>query len=89
LTLAKRKQIAEKYAGQPPPTAHLSDVVADSAPVEDAAGCPQKYDIEDEYDDTALCLSFTYVAFMSHPSSVTYLSDKWVVDSAIPHALSI
>jgi hypothetical protein len=28
-TLAKRKQIAEKYAEQPPPTTHLSDVPAD------------------------------------------------------------
>jgi hypothetical protein len=32
-TLAKRKQIAEKYAGQPPPTAHLSDLPADMASV--------------------------------------------------------
>jgi hypothetical protein len=35
-TLAKRKHIAEKYAGQPPLTAHLSDVSADMASVEDA-----------------------------------------------------
>jgi hypothetical protein len=34
-TLAKRKQMAEKYAGQPPPAAHLSDVPADMASVED------------------------------------------------------
>jgi hypothetical protein len=30
-TMAKRKQIAEKYAGQPPPTPHLSDVPVDLA----------------------------------------------------------
>jgi hypothetical protein len=36
-TLAKRKQIAEKYAGQPPPTAHLSDLLAHTASVGDDA----------------------------------------------------
>jgi hypothetical protein len=46
-TLAKRKDIAEKYAGQPPPTAHLSDVHADTASVEDATDCPHEYDMED------------------------------------------
>jgi hypothetical protein len=62
-TLAKRKHVAEKYAGQPPPTAHFSDVPVDTAPLEDADGCPQEYDMEDDYDDTAVSISFAYVAF--------------------------
>jgi hypothetical protein len=53
LTLAKRKQIAEKYAGQPPLTPHLSDLPTDMASVEDAAdGDPLEYDMQDEFDDT-------------------------------------
>jgi hypothetical protein len=52
-TLAKRKQIAENYAGQPPPTAHLSDLPADVASEGDAAdGDALEYDMQDEYDDT-------------------------------------
>jgi hypothetical protein len=74
-TLAKRKQIAEKYARQSPPTAHLSDVATDTVPFEDAIGCPQEYDMEDEYDDTAVITSFAYVAFISSASSITNLSN--------------
>jgi hypothetical protein len=83
LTLAKRKQIAEKYAGQPPPTAHLSDVHADMASVEDAAdGEPLDYDMHDEYDDREVNTSFASVAFASSASYVAHMSDYWVVDSA-------
>jgi hypothetical protein len=74
-TLAKRKQIAEKYAGQTPPTAHLSDVAAASSPLEDGTECPLEYDMEDEYDDTAVSVSFTYLAFTSPASAVADLSD--------------
>jgi hypothetical protein len=82
-TVAKRKQIAEKYARQPPPTAHLSDVHADMASVEDATdGEPLDYDMHDECDDTEVSTSFAYVAFASFASSVANLSDYWVVDSA-------
>jgi hypothetical protein len=81
-TLAKRKQIAEQYAGQPPPTAHISDVHAGSDPWEDAADCPLEYDMEDENDDTAVNISFASVAFASYASSVAYLSHYWVVDFA-------
>jgi cytochrome c551/c552 len=45
-TLAKRKHIAEKYAGQPPPTAHLNDVPTDMGSVENAAeGDALEYDM--------------------------------------------
>jgi hypothetical protein len=82
-TLAKPKQNAEKYAGQPPPTAHLSDVPADMASVEDAAdGEPLDYDRQDEYDDTEVSTSFASVAFASSASSVVDLSDYFIVDSA-------
>jgi hypothetical protein len=37
--------------------------------------------MEDEYDDTAVSVSFTSVALTPHASSVTDLSDSWVVDS--------
>jgi hypothetical protein len=82
-TLAKRKQIAEKYAGQPPPTAHLSYVPADMGSVEDdAEGDALEYDMQDEYDDTEVGTSFASVAFASAASTVVDLSDYWVVDSA-------
>jgi hypothetical protein len=82
-TLAKRKHIAEKYAGQPPPTAHLSDVPHDMGSVEDVAeGDAQEYDMQDEYDDTEVGTSFASVAFASAASTVADLSDYWVVDSA-------
>jgi hypothetical protein len=82
-TLAKRKHIAEKYAGQPPPTTHLSHVPADMASVEDATDCgPHEYDMENEYDDTAVSTSFACVAFASSASSIANFSDHWVVDSA-------
>jgi hypothetical protein len=83
-TLAKRKQIAEKYAGQPPPTAHLSDLptegdaVAGDAAIEDVL----EYDMQDEYDDTEVGTSFASVAFTSATANVADLSDYWVVDSA-------
>jgi hypothetical protein len=73
--MAKRKQIAEKYAGEPPPTAHLSDVPADTASVEDANDCPHEHDMEDEYDDTAVSTSFASVAFASCASSIADLFD--------------
>jgi hypothetical protein len=80
-TLAKRKHIVEKYAGQPPPTTHLSDVSADMASVEDATdGEPLAYDMQDEYDDTSVSTSFASVAFASSASFVADLSDYWVVD---------
>jgi hypothetical protein len=74
-TMAKRKQIAEKYAGQPPPTAHLSDVAAASATMEDDTDCHLEYDMQDEYDDTEVSVSLTSVAFTSPGSSVTDPSD--------------
>jgi hypothetical protein len=74
-TLAKRKQIAKKYAGQPPPTAHLSDVAAAFAALEDDIDSHLEYDMQDEYDDTEVSVSHTYVAFTSPASSVTDLSD--------------
>jgi hypothetical protein len=45
--------------------------------------------MEDEYDDTAVSASFTYVAFTSPASSVADLSDYWVVDSACLTCISI
>jgi hypothetical protein len=82
-TLAKRKQIAEKYEGQPPPTAHLCDVPADMGSVGDAAeGDAVEYDMHDEYDDTEVGTSFASVAFASTASTIADLSDYWVVDSA-------
>jgi hypothetical protein len=81
-TLAKRKHIAGMYVGQSPPTAHLNDVAAAIAPLEDGAVCPLEYEIKDEYDDTVVSVSFTYVAFTSHASSVADMSDYWVVDCA-------
>jgi hypothetical protein len=80
--LAKRKQIAGKYPGQAPPTAHLSDVAVASAPLQDGTECPVEYDMEDEYDDTAVSVSFTSIAFTSLASSIADMSDYWVVDSA-------
>jgi hypothetical protein len=78
-TLAKRKHIAEKYAGQPPPTAHLSDLPADVASEGDVAdGDALEYDMHDEYDDT----SFASVAFASAAAPVADLYDDWVADSA-------
>jgi hypothetical protein len=42
-----------KYAGQPPPTAHLSDLPTDMAFEEDAADADHlEYDMHDEFDDT-------------------------------------
>jgi hypothetical protein len=70
------------YVGQSPPTAHLNDVAAAFAPLEDGAVCPLEYEIKYEYDDTAVSVSFTYVAFTSHASSVADMSDYWVVDCA-------
>jgi hypothetical protein len=65
-TLAKRKQIAEKYAGQPPPTAHLIDFPIDVAYEGDGvAQDVLEYDMHDEYDDTKVCTSFASVAFAS------------------------
>jgi hypothetical protein len=82
-TLAKRKQIAEKYAGQPPPTAHLSDLPAGMAFEEDAADVePLEYDIHDEFDDTEVGTSFASVAFTSSASPVADMYESWVVDSA-------
>jgi hypothetical protein len=81
-TLAKRKRVAEKYAGHAPPTAHLSDVAAASAPLEDDIDCPLEYDMQDEYDDTEVSVSFTSIAFASPASSIVDMSDYWVVDSA-------
>jgi hypothetical protein len=73
--LAKRKHVAEKYAGQPPPTAHVSDVPADMASVEDAIdGEPLAYDMHDEYDDTTVSTSFASVAFASYALYVADLS---------------
>jgi hypothetical protein len=82
-TLAKRKQIAEKYAGQPPLTPHLSEVHAHMASVEDAAdGEPLDYDMHEEYDDIEVSNSFASVAFASFASYVADMFDYWVVDSA-------
>jgi hypothetical protein len=82
-TLAKRKQIAEKYAGQPPPTAHLSDFPTHVASEGDAAAeDAMEYDMQDEYDDTKVGTSFASVAFASATAPVADLSDYWVVDSA-------
>jgi hypothetical protein len=82
-TLAKRKRIAEKYAGQPPPTAHLSDFTTDVTSDGDAAAEDAlEYDMQDEYDDTKVGTSFAYVAFASATTNVADLSDYWVVDSA-------
>jgi hypothetical protein len=81
-TLAKRKQIAEKYAGHPPPTKHVSDVAATFAPVEDDTHCPVEYEMQDEYDDKEESVSFTSVAFASRASSIADMSDYLVVDSA-------
>jgi hypothetical protein len=82
-TLAKRKHIAEKYAGQPPPNAHLSDLPTDMAFEEDAADAEHlEYDMQDEFDDTEVGTSFAYVAFASSASTVTDMSEYWVVDSA-------
>jgi hypothetical protein len=61
--LAKRKQIAKKYAGPTPPTAHLSDVLAGFTLTEDVVGSPPEEDMEDEYVDTVVSVSFTCVAF--------------------------
>jgi hypothetical protein len=75
-TLAKLKQIAEKCAGQPPPTAHLSDLPADMAFEEDAANAePLEYDMHDEFDDTKVGTSFASVAFASSASRVIDMSD--------------
>jgi hypothetical protein len=82
-TLAKRKQIAEKYAGQPPPTAHLSDCPTDVVSEGDAAAEDAlEYDMQDEYDDTEVGTSFASVAFTSAAALVADLSKYWVVDSA-------
>jgi hypothetical protein len=82
-TLAKRKQIAEKYAGQPPPTAHLSDPPAegDAVAEDDVVEDVLEYDMQDEYDDTEVGTSFASVAFTSATAPVADLSDYWVVDS--------
>jgi hypothetical protein len=88
LTMAKRKQIAEKSAGHPPPTAHLSDVAAASATLEDDTDFPLEYDMQDEYDDTEVSVSLTSVAFTSPASSVANLSDYSVVDSACSVSLT-
>jgi hypothetical protein len=75
-TLAKRKHIAEKYAGQPPPTSHLSDLPADMAFEENAADEEHLgYDMQDEFDDTEVGTSFASVAFASFASPVTNLSE--------------
>jgi hypothetical protein len=88
-TLAKRKQIAEKYAGRPPPTAHLSDFPTDVASEGDAvAEDALEYDMQDEYDDTKVGTSFASVAFASATAHVTDLSDYWVVDSACSVSLT-
>jgi hypothetical protein len=87
-TLAKRKQIAEKSAGHPPPTAHLSDVADASATLEDDTVCPLECDMQDEYDDTEVSVSLTSVAFTSSASSVANLSDYSVVDSAYSVSLT-
>jgi hypothetical protein len=68
-------RIAERCATQPPSVGHLSDVAAASAPLEDGTDCPLEYDMEDKYDDIAVSVSLTYVAFTSHASSVDDLSD--------------
>jgi hypothetical protein len=73
--LAKRKQIVEKYAGHTPPTAHLTDVAAASAPLEDGIDWPMEYDMADEYDDIAVSASFTSIAFTLLASSVADLTD--------------
>jgi hypothetical protein len=75
-TLAKRKKIAEKYAGQPPPTAHLSDLPPYVASEGDAAdGDALEYDMHDEYDDTEVGRSFASVAFASAAAPVADLSN--------------
>jgi hypothetical protein len=50
--------------------------------LENAVGCPHEYDMEDEYDGTAISVSFAYVAFASSASSLAGLCDYWIVDSA-------
>jgi hypothetical protein len=48
---------------------------ADYVPEEDDT-CPlAAYDMEDEYDDTAVIVFFTYVAFTSTTSSLTDMSN--------------
>jgi hypothetical protein len=75
-TLAKRTQIAEKCAGQPPPTAHLSDLPNDMAFEEDAAHAEHlEYDTHDDFDDTEVGTSFASVAFASSASTVVDLSE--------------
>jgi hypothetical protein len=46
------------------------------ASVEDATDCePLEYDMEDEYDDTAVSYFIAYIAFASSTSSVADLPD--------------
>jgi hypothetical protein len=37
----------------------MSVIAASSAPLEDGTECPLEYDMEDEYDDTVVSVSFT------------------------------
>jgi hypothetical protein len=64
-------------------------VHADSAPLEDANGTPPEDDMEDEYDDTSVSVSFTFVAFTSFAFSFVDLSDYWVDDFACSVNLSL
>jgi hypothetical protein len=57
-------------------------VHADLAPLEDATSSPPEDDMEDEYNENAVNVSFNYVAFTSSASTIDDMSDYMVVDTA-------
>jgi hypothetical protein len=80
-TLAKRKHIADKCDGQPPPTAHLTLSEAIFY-VDDDISVADGDKMEDEYDDTAVNVPFAFVAFTWFTTSLADLSDYWVINYA-------
>jgi hypothetical protein len=61
--------------GQTPPTALPSEVSDDTTNVGDDPNPPTNDDMEDEYDNTAVIVSLTYVAFASSASSIPDMSN--------------
>jgi hypothetical protein len=80
-TLAKGKQIADKYTNQPPPTAHLSEVSEATFHVDEDINFVDNDNMEDEFDDTAVSVFFALVAFTSFTTFHFDLCDYWVADS--------
>jgi hypothetical protein len=70
------------YDGQPPPTAYLSEVSEAIFHVDDDISVPDGDKMVDEYDDTAVNVSFASVVFTWFTTSLADLSDYWVSNSA-------